>query len=131
MDDVVALCPRVIVIDGGTIIHDGDLRGLVKTMHPGKLVSFTLGGPVSDDAFAHLGEVTKREANRIVMQVADARLKDVVAHLLATLPVTDLSVEDPPLEDVMRALFKDKAAALAPTQPVEALAAPDPGEAQA
>jgi viologen exporter family transport system ATP-binding protein len=125
MDDVVALCPRVIVIDGGTIIHDGDLRGLVKTMHPGKLVSFTLGGPVADDAFAALGEVVKREAGRIVLQIADARLRDVVSHLLATFPVTDLSVEDPPLEDVMRAMFKDRpkdkgAAALAATQPVEA-----------
>jgi ABC-2 type transport system ATP-binding protein len=122
MDDVVALCPRVIVIDGGTIIHDGDLRGLVKTMHPGKLVSFTLAGAgAPDDAvFLQLGEVVKRETNRVVLQVADARLKDVVAHLLATLPITDLSVEDPPVEDVMRAMFK-KAVGLAPTQPVEAL----------
>ena len=31
MDDVVALCPRIIVIDQGKLIHDGDLRGLVKT----------------------------------------------------------------------------------------------------
>jgi len=120
MDDVVALCPRVIVIDGGTIIHDGDLRGLVKTMHPGKLVSFTLGGPVAEDAIASLGDVIRREGARIVLQVSDAKLKDVVAHLLATLPVTDLSVEDPPLEDVMRAMFKDKAVGLAATQPVEA-----------
>jgi ABC-2 type transport system ATP-binding protein len=112
MDDVVALCPRVIVIDGGTIIHDGDLRVLVKTMHPGKLVSFTLAGPVADDAFAKLGEVVKREAGRIVLQVADARLREVVSHLFATLAITDLSVEDPPLEDVMRTMFKDRKAAV-------------------
>jgi ABC-2 type transport system ATP-binding protein len=110
MDDVVALCPRVIVIDGGKIIHDGDLRGLVKTMHPGKLVSFTISGPIGDDQLAQLGELVKREAGRIVLQVADAKLRDAVSHLL-TLPVTDLSVEDPPLEDVMRAMFKDKPAA--------------------
>ncbi len=119
MDDVVALCPRVIVIDGGKLIHDGDLRGLVKTMHPGKLVSFTLSGPVADDAFANLGDVVSREAGRIVIQVAEARLRDVVSHLLAALPIADLSVEDPPLEDVMRTLFKSKDA-LAETQPAEA-----------
>jgi len=110
MDDVVALCPRVIVIDGGRLIHDGDLRNLVKTMRPGKLVSFTLAGRVGDDAFAQLGDVVSREAGRIVLQVADARLRDVVSHLLATLQVTDLSVEDPPLEDVLRTLFKEKVA---------------------
>ena len=42
MDDVVALCPRIIVIDGGKLIHDGDLRQLIKTMDPDKRVSFTL-----------------------------------------------------------------------------------------
>jgi ABC-2 type transport system ATP-binding protein len=112
MDDVVALCPRVIVIDGGKIIHDGDLRVLVKTMHPGKLVSFTIGGPIAldDEQLARLGEIVKRDSGRIVLQVADAKLRDAVSHLLA-LPVTDLSVEDPPLEDVMRAMFKDKPAA--------------------
>jgi viologen exporter family transport system ATP-binding protein len=108
MDDVVALCPRVIVIDGGTLIHDGDLKALVKTMHPGKLVSFTLSGPVADDAFANLGEVVTRETNRIALQIADARLREVVSHLLANLPVTDLSVEDPPLEDVLRTMFKER-----------------------
>jgi ABC-2 type transport system ATP-binding protein len=40
MDDVVALCPRIIVIDAGKIIHDGDLRALVKTMDPDKREMF-------------------------------------------------------------------------------------------
>jgi ABC-2 type transport system ATP-binding protein len=110
MDDVVALCPRVIVIDGGTIIHDGDLRELVKTRNPGKLVSFTAATPLPDDQLAALGEVVSREAPRVALRVPEARLRDVVSHLLA-LPVADLSIEDPPLEDVMRAMFKERPAA--------------------
>jgi ABC-2 type transport system ATP-binding protein len=107
MDDVVALCPRVIVIDGGVIIHDGDLRALVKTMRPDKLVSFTLTGPVGGDDLARLGTVIRHEAGRVVLEVTEASLRDAVSHLLSALPVTDLSIEDPPLEDVMRKLFKD------------------------
>jgi ABC-2 type transport system ATP-binding protein len=106
MDDVVALCPRVIVIDGGKIIHDGDLRGLVKATAPDKLVSFTPTAPVSDDELAKLGRVVKQDAARIVLEVPEARLRDVVSHLLTALHVTDFGVEDPPLEDVMRKLFK-------------------------
>ncbi len=109
MEDVVALCPRVIVIDGGRLIHDGDLRGLIKTMHPGKLVSFTLTAPMADDELARLGAIT-REGNRVVVQIAEAALREAVGHLLASASVTDLSIEDPPLEVVMRALFKDGAA---------------------
>jgi ABC-2 type transport system ATP-binding protein len=116
MDDVVALCPRVIVIDGGVIIHDGDLRALVKTMHPDKLVSFTVTGPVGDDVLARLGAVVRREAGRVVLRVPESSLRDAVSHLLSALPVTDLSIEDPPLEDVMRTLFKDHR----PAEPREA-----------
>jgi ABC-2 type transport system ATP-binding protein len=107
MDDVVALCPRVIVIDGGVIIHDGDLRALVKTMHPDKLVSFTVSGPVAGDDLARIGTVVRHEAGRVVLRVPEAQLQGAVSHLLAALAVTDLSIEDPPLEDVMRTLFKD------------------------
>ncbi|MEZ4403432.1 MAG: ATP-binding cassette domain-containing protein [Kofleriaceae bacterium] len=107
MDDVVALCPRVIVIDGGRLIHDGDLRALVKTMIPDKLVSFT--GAVAPEEVARLGEVIKAEGGRTTVRVPEARLREVVGHLLDRAGA-DLAVEDPPLEDVMRKLFKDKRA---------------------
>jgi ABC-2 type transport system ATP-binding protein len=107
MDDVVALCPRVIVIDGGRLIHDGDLRALVKTMIPDKLVSFTGGVPA--DEVARLGEVVKAEGGRTTVRVPEARLREVVSHVLDRAGA-DLAVEDPPLEDVMRKLFKDKRA---------------------
>jgi ABC-2 type transport system ATP-binding protein len=113
MDDVVALCPRVIVIDGGTIIHDGDLRALVKATAPDKIVSFTLAAgapPPPDDELARLGRVVRRDDARITLEVAEPRLRDVVSHLLGELKVADFAVEDPPLEDVMRKLFRDKKA---------------------
>jgi ABC-2 type transport system ATP-binding protein len=105
MDDVTALCPRVIVIDAGTLIHDGDLRGLIETMHPDKLVSFTLTGPVDAEQLERLGTLVEHEINRVVLRVARDAVRDVVSHALAALPIVDLSIEDPPLEDVMRQLF--------------------------
>jgi ABC-2 type transport system ATP-binding protein len=105
MDDVVALCPRVIVIDGGRLIHDGDLRALVKTMIPDKLVSFTGGVPKYE--IANLGEVVRDEGGRVTVRVPEARLREVVGHVLLRAG-HDLAVEDPPLEDVMRKLFRDK-----------------------
>ncbi len=105
MEDVVALCPRVIVIDKGVLIYDGDLRALVRQMQPDKLVSFSLTGPVAGDQLERLGEVVEHEAHRIVLRVGHANLRDAVSHALANLPVEDLTVEDPPLEDVMRQLF--------------------------
>jgi ABC-2 type transport system ATP-binding protein len=116
MDDVVALCPRVIVIDRGQLIHDGDLRALIKTMDPDKRVSFTLVKSVEDDELAKLGTVSGRvssarlsaneaPAQRITLKVPDSELGAVVGHLLGTLKAIDLAIEDPPLEDVLRQMF--------------------------
>jgi ABC-2 type transport system ATP-binding protein len=111
MQDVTALCPRVIVIDKGQLIYDGDLRALVRKIHPNKLVSFTLAGPVTPDQLERLGEVVSSDGGRVVLRVPQASLRDVVSHSLATMAVVDLSVEDPPVEDIMRQLFRPEAEA--------------------
>jgi ABC-2 type transport system ATP-binding protein len=103
MDDVVALCPRIIVIDQGKLIHDGDLRGLVKQMDPDKRVSFT--SDADDDALAKLGTVLTKDGKRITLRVTERELATVVGHLLGELKVSDLAIEDPPLEDILRKMF--------------------------
>jgi ABC-2 type transport system ATP-binding protein len=105
MDDVVALCPRVIVIDRGKLIHDGDLRGLIKTMDPDKRVSFTLTNGVQDDQLARLGTVLARDGHRITLRIPERELPGIVGQLLGPLKVADLAIEDPPLEDVLRVMF--------------------------
>jgi ABC-2 type transport system ATP-binding protein len=108
MDDVVALCPRVIVIDGGHLIHDGDLRALVKSMMPDKRVSFS--GAVDDDVLARLGKLVSKDGARTTIEVPEDKLREVIGHLLGGDGIGDLAIEDPPLEDVMRKLFKSKVA---------------------
>jgi len=104
MDDVVALCPRIIVIDQGTLIHDGDLRGLVKQMDPDKRVSFTMAS-LDEEALAKLGTVLTKDGKRITLRVPERELPGVVGELLGKLGVSDLAIEDPPLEDILRKMF--------------------------
>ncbi len=105
MDDVVALCPRIIVIDAGKLIHDGDLRKLIKTMDPDKRVSFTMTASPQDDELGKLGTVIAREGLRITLRVTERELPGVVGHLLGTMRAADLAIEDPPLEDILRVMF--------------------------
>lgn len=105
MEDVVALCPRVIVIDRGRIIHDGDLRALVRSTHPDKRVSFTLATPVERSELERLGHVVELDGGRVVLQVPHDQLHAAVSHALTAWRISDLGVEDPPLEAVMRQLF--------------------------
>ncbi len=110
MDDVAALCPRVIVIDHGSLIWDGPLDDLVKKVKPHKQLRLRLARPVDAADLADLGRVVEQSATSVVLQVAQAELQAVVAKVLSSLPLVDLSVEDPPLEDVMRDLFAGAAA---------------------
>jgi ABC-2 type transport system ATP-binding protein len=104
MDDVVALCPRIIVIDAGRIVHDGDLRQLIKTMDPDKRVSFTMVTPAHDDELKRLGALLHRDGQRVTIRVPERELPGVVGHLMS-IRAADLAIEDPPLEDIMRVMF--------------------------
>ncbi len=111
MDDVVALCPRIIVIDAGKLIHDGDLRALVKTMDPDKRVSFTLTAPATPDELARVGTTLGepvadlRKGQRVTLRVAERDIASAVGFLLSTMRAADLAIEDPPLEEILRVMF--------------------------
>jgi ABC-2 type transport system ATP-binding protein len=105
MDDVTALCPRVIVIDHGHLVYDGDLRELVRRVRPDKRVTIRLSAAVDRGVLERLGTVVSLDAAQAVLSVAAAKVNVVVRDALAALPVVDLTIEDPPLEEVMREVF--------------------------
>jgi ABC-2 type transport system ATP-binding protein len=108
MVDVTALCPRVIVIDQGKLLYDGNLSSLVRRVNPDKLIALKLSKPVARDDLARFGVVVVHEDGLARVRVAPDAVRTVVPAVLAGLPVVDLTVEDPPLEDVMRQLFAAK-----------------------
>ena len=105
MDDVVALCPRVVVIDHGRLIYDGDLRELARRVRPDKRLTVRLAHPVERADLERLATVVAAEPAQAVLSVPHARLQSVVRDALAALPIVDLTIEEAPLEEVMRELF--------------------------
>ncbi len=105
MDDVAALCPRVIVIDKGVLSYDGGLADLVQQIRPEKRVVLRFGRPVPREALAGLGKVVSVEAQSAVLQVPQDQVNATVTRALASFEVLDLTVENPPLEEVMSELF--------------------------
>ena len=111
MDDVLALCPRVVVIDKGRLIYDGDLRTLSREVRPDKRVVVRLGQPVPQAELSRLGAVVSHADGQAVYRVPGGEVASVVGRLLSSLPVTDLTVEEPPLEEIMSELFQGRRAA--------------------
>ena len=111
MEDVAALCPRVMVIDKGRLIYDGGLAELVRRVRPDKRIILRLGKPVEKRDLEQLGAIIEHRDAEAVVQVSQDALQAAVSRALASLPLTDLTVEDPPLEEVMRDLFAQGRAA--------------------
>jgi ABC-2 type transport system ATP-binding protein len=105
MDDVVALCPRVIVIDRGQLIYDGDLRELARRVRPDKRVTVRLARPVDRADLERIGAVVSIDPAQAVLSVPHERLQGAVRDALGALPIVDLTIEEAPLEEVMRELF--------------------------
>jgi viologen exporter family transport system ATP-binding protein len=111
MEDVAALCPRVMVIDKGRLIYDGGLAELIRRVRPDKRVRLRLSRPVDRRDLEVLGTVVEHLDAEATVQVSQEGLQASVARALSSLPLTDLTVEDPPLEEVMRDLFAQGRAA--------------------
>jgi ABC-2 type transport system ATP-binding protein len=111
MEDVAALCPRVMVIDRGRLIYDGGLPELVRRVRPDKRMLLRLSRPVERRDLETLGTVIEHGDAEAIVQVSQDALQPAVARALSSLPLTDLTVEDPPLEEVMRDLFAQGRAA--------------------
>jgi ABC-2 type transport system ATP-binding protein len=114
MADVEALCRRVIVIHHGTLLYDGDLEGLIGRFSPHKTVIVELARQATETALRAYGEVVTYDEGRVTLRVAKNDTAAVTARLLAELPVTDLTVEDPPIEEVIEQVF-NQSQAIAPT----------------
>ncbi len=103
MADVEALCRRVIVIHHGRILFDGQLSSLA-----GRFAAYKTIGVVLEDGSADMsayGEVIHTEGDRITLRVPKDETSRVTARLLSDHSVLDLTIEDPPIEDVIEMVF--------------------------
>jgi ABC-2 type transport system ATP-binding protein len=108
MADVEALCKRVIVIHHGQLLFDGELAALVQKFTADKTIVVQLKDCAAD--MGAYGEVLSCQDGRTTLRVPKADTARVTGRILAELPVVDLTVEDPPIEEVIERVFAQGAA---------------------
>jgi ABC-2 type transport system ATP-binding protein len=107
MADIQQLCRRVIIIDKGTIFFDGQLSEIVDRFADFKLITISCEGAGArpKDSLAKYGEVVEQDAGSLKLKVKRDRVIPVCKALLDELPVTDIDIEEVPIEDVIRQIF--------------------------
>jgi ABC-2 type transport system ATP-binding protein len=105
MADVQALCRRVIVVHPGQILFDGELAALAARFGADKTIAVTLKEGAESIDFRPYGEVVGTVDGKVSLKVGRGRAPEAAGRLLADLPVADLTIEDPPIEDVIESVF--------------------------
>ena len=105
MADITALCKRVLLIHQGQLIYDGSLDGLLAQFAPCRAIQLDLGKVYDRADLENFGPIEQAEGRSVRYLVERDRLTETVSRLLAELDVVDLSVTDPPIEEVIGQVF--------------------------
>ena len=106
MADVTALCNRVIVIHHGKLLYDGELSRLADKIAPFKLVKLDVENLEDVKKVEALGEVSETVDNKVTLRVPRADTAALVSKALTELSIIDLTVEDPPIEEIIDQIFQ-------------------------
>ena len=108
MEDISRLCRRVSVLDQGRIVFDGRLDDLVKTYARHKLLTVMFQDRhVSREDLTHYGDVVEFDPSKAVLKIPRDQVKAVASHILSSpLPVDDILINEMPVDDVIRILFR-------------------------
>jgi ABC-2 type transport system ATP-binding protein len=105
MKDVAALCRRVVIIAAGRIMYDGSLSGILDRFGGHKVITVQMCNGKMPDDLDRFGTILSREPPRIKLRVDRGAVPEVLSNILAQNAVEDISVEDPPLEEVIAEMF--------------------------
>lgn len=106
MDDLIDLARRVIVIDEGQLLFDGALEELVQKFAKEKIIKATLSGEDGINELEKIGKVKKLSFPEVVLAVPRSATAVAAAELLQNFPVEDLTIEEIPIEEVIRKVFR-------------------------
>lgn len=105
MADITALCDRVLLIYSGKLIYDGKLDALLERFAPYREVKVELAEGCATERLEKYGEIGSIEGCAVSFIVHREELTQTISRLLADLKVLDMTVTDPPVEEVIGRVF--------------------------
>ncbi len=114
MADIVSLCNRVLVIDHGKLIHDGSLDEILTRFAPYRQITADLDRSPDPQSLTTLGVEQKLQGMSLTVLVKRENLPATVTQMLSSLSIKDLTITDPPIEEVIAKLFSQSKPTPAP-----------------
>ncbi len=105
MQDIEALCSRVMVINQGRLVHDGPLADIVNRVAGYKILTLQFRNGRMPERLDEIGQVLKLDPPKVTLRLSRESIAEQAGRLLARHDIEDLSIEDPPIEEVIGELF--------------------------
>lgn len=109
MEDIKELCQRVVIVDHGIIMYDGDLGDLIRKYAPRKLLNITFNNNgVTRQEVKEYGQISKFNPYSVTLQVSRENVKETASKILSSnLPVDDILIDEVEADDVIRKIFQE------------------------
>ena len=108
MQDIEELCERVIIIDHGQVFFDGALQDIIDRLATHKMMTLVRRKGFAQTDFTAYGEVLERNDNEVKLKIPREKIVAASQDLIAALKVDDFTVEDVPIEDIIREVFTER-----------------------
>jgi len=111
MEDISQLCKRVIIINLGEIVYDGELQALINKYAPYKLVTITFNNEgVTKEELENFGEIGEFNPYKASLKISRDCAKEIASQILSShLPVDDILIDEPEIDDIIRKIFQNGA----------------------
>lgn len=106
MHDIENLCKRVIVINQGKIVYDGELKNVNELFSQTKILKLELYEPTERDVLESYGKLKEYNGYSAVIAIEKNKIKQYSQEILTNLPVVDLNIEDIPVEEGIALLYR-------------------------
>jgi len=108
MGDLINLARRVIIINDGKILYDGAFEDLIMQYAKEKIIKATLSNENNISNLEKIGKIKKLSFPEVVLSVPRSAAAVAASELLQNFPVDDLTIEEIPIEEIIRKAFKSE-----------------------
>lgn len=105
MGDVKELAERVIIIDKGKLLFDGKLEEIVRRFAKHKTIKVVFSKDIDAKQLADIGELASYDFPKATISVPREAAPVAASEVLRRFPVADLTVEETPIEEIIRGVF--------------------------
>ena len=107
MQDIEKLCKRIVIINYGKIIYDGPLENIKKKYFTDKHIEVKFGEKTGAFRFKGSKIIEKQEYQmKIELNTKIRPVQDLINYLLKNYDVADITVTDPPIEEIIKKIYK-------------------------